>query len=58
MEGKKRQCVALSDAGFTVAKSFLRISCASHRLYFWWESDFRKAEKIAMERDPLPVARR
>ena len=51
-------CVALSDAGFTVAKSFLRISCASHRLYFWWESDFRKAERIAMERDPLPVARR
>ena len=58
VEDKKRQCVALSDAGFTVAKSFLRISRASHRLYFWWESDFRKAERIAMEQDPLPVARR
>ena len=58
LEAKKQQCVALSEAGLTVAKSFLRISRAAHRLYFWSDSDFRRAERIAMERDPLPVARR
>ena len=54
---KRTQCVALTDAGFTVAKQFLIFRRASQRLYFWWESDFNRAAGIAMGRESLPVAR-
>lgn len=57
-DDKRAQCVALTDDGFHVAKQFMHYSRASLRLYFWWESDFRKVESIAMEREPLPLARR
>ena len=57
MDEKRTQCVALTDAGFTVAKQFLIFRRASQRLYFWWESDFNRAAGIAMGRESLPVAR-
>ena len=57
-DDKRTQCVALTDAGFNVARQFMHFRRASQRLYFWCESDFRKVESIAMEREPLPLARR
>eukprot|EP00435_Cladocopium_sp_Y103_P011538 s2369_g3.t1 len=58
MEQKRTQCVSLTDSGFGVAKDFIAFTRGRRRLFFLEEDAFRRAVRIALGQEPLPLARR
>eukprot|EP00435_Cladocopium_sp_Y103_P074257 s27_g47.t1 len=57
MDQKRTQCVSLTDAGLDVAKDYLAFSRGRRRLFFAEEDAFRRAVRIALNQESLPVAR-
>eukprot|EP00435_Cladocopium_sp_Y103_P014951 s9_g3.t1 len=55
---KRAHCVALTNADIHIAKTFVAFYRAKTRLVFWREWEFHEAQRIAMEHQALPVARR
>eukprot|EP00435_Cladocopium_sp_Y103_P011433 s5280_g3.t1 len=58
MDQKQTQCVSLTDAGLGVAKDYLAFTRGRRRLIFAEEDAFRRAVRIALNQEALPVARR